>query len=228
MRQEKGFTLIELLIGMAITGIISTGIYSAFYSQHKASLAQEQVATMQQNLRVAKYLVEREIRMAGCDPTGDAGAGILTANASSIEFTLDITDDPGTGGFDGDVSDSNEHVTYSLYDFGGDGTNDLGRNTGGGNQLAGENIDALDFVYLDKDGIQLDDDGLGNVTTSIAQIRSVQITLVARTGKEDPGYTNNGSYFNQQNVNIYTAPGDGFRRKRLSVEVRCRNLGRLF
>ena len=190
MRQEKGFTLIELLIGMAITGIISTGIYSSFYSQHKASLAQEQVAAMQQNLRVAKYLMEREIRMAGCDPTGDAGAGILTANASSIEFTLDITDDPGTGGFDGDVSDSNEHITYSLYDSGGDGTNDLGRNTGGGNQLAGENINALDFVYLDKDSLQLDDDGLGNVTTSIAQIRSVQITLVARTGKEDPGYTN--------------------------------------
>lgn len=227
---HSGFTLIELLVAIVVAGVVMAGVYSAYSSQQKAYLVQDQVAAMQQNLRVAMYMMEREIRMAGCDPTRGAAAGIITANANSIEFTMDITDDPGTGASDGDTNDPNEHITYVVYDSGGDGINDLGRdlNNGQGPRLTAENIDALDFVYLDKDGLQLDDDGLGNVTTSIAQIRSVQITLVARTGRGDLGFTNNDSYLNQQGATIYTAPGDVFRRKSLSVQVRCRNLGRLF
>ncbi len=34
------------------------------------------------------YIMEREIRMAGHDPNGDSGAGILTPNASSIRIAL--------------------------------------------------------------------------------------------------------------------------------------------
>ena len=68
-----------------------TGIYSAYYSQQKSNITQEQVAAMQQELRAAMYIMQREIRMAGCDPIGSAGAGIQTPNTNSITFTLDIT-----------------------------------------------------------------------------------------------------------------------------------------
>ena len=94
---NKGFTLTELLVATALSSMVMGGIYSSFYSQQKTFVAQEQTAAMQQNLRSAMYLMEREIRMAGYDPTGDAGAGIHTANANSIRIMKDITDDSGTG-----------------------------------------------------------------------------------------------------------------------------------
>jgi len=238
----NGFTLVELLVAMVLAGVVMAGIYSAYYSQQKSHLAQEQVAAMQQNLRAAMYFMERELRMAGHDPTGDANAGIQAGDAdfNSVKFTLDLTggesdgiDNDHDGAVDesdeaslsdGDCNDSNEDISYSLSDSDGDGDNDLDRN---GNLLA-ENIDALDFVYLDGASPPnvLNDPGTGNVTAAnIAQIRSVQITMVARTARGDPGFTNSETYQNQQGANIYTAPGDSFRRMVLAMHIKCRNLG---
>lgn len=214
--KERGFTLIELLVVVALVGIVMAGIYSTYASQQKSYVTQDQVAAMQQNLRAAMYYMGREIRMAGCDPTGDANARILNAGSATFSITLDITDNAGTGDPDGDTSDANENITYLLYDPDGDGITDLGRDTGGGNQLVAENIDALDFVYLDANG---------TVTATLSDIRSVQVTLVARTSRGDPGYTNTTAYQNQQGITIYTAPGDNNRRRLLTTFIRCRNLG---
>jgi prepilin-type N-terminal cleavage/methylation domain-containing protein len=211
----NGFTLVELLVALAIAGIVMAGIYSAYYSQQKSHLAQEQVAAMQQNLRAAMYFMEREIRMAGCDPTAGANAGIVTANANALSFTADLRGDATGSGADGDTADPNENITYSLP-----GT-ELLRN---GNPIA-ENIDAVNFVYLDKDRNALDDDGMGTVVASIPEIRAIQITLVAKTDRRDPGYTNSAAYQNQQGANFYTAPGDDFRRMVLTMHIKCRNLG---
>ena len=215
-QNENGFTLVELLVAMAISLIVMASIGYLYYSQQKSYVAQEQIAAMQQNLRAAMYYMEREIRMAGCDPTQDANPptpDIQTAGANTISFTLDITNTAGTGNPDGLVDGPNENVTYALADNDGDGDNDLERNS----NLIAENIDALDFVYLD---------GSGNVTASISQIRSVQITIVAKTGRGDPGFTNNNAYFNQQDlVNpILAAQNDSFRRRRLATTIKCRNL----
>jgi type IV pilus assembly protein PilW len=205
---KQGFTLIELLVAMVIASIVMAAIYAAYYSQQKSYVAQVQVAAMQQNLRVAMLYMEREIRMAGCDPTGFANAGITTADPNSISFTTDITGDAAGSDPDGDTGDPDEAIIYSLA-----GT-DLLRN---GNLIA-EEIDALDFVYLDRDA---------GVAASISQVRSVQITIVARTGKENPGYINTNAYYNQQDlVNpILPAQNDGFRRRLLTTNIKCRNLG---
>jgi type IV pilus assembly protein PilW len=215
---NKGFTLTELLVAIAVSGVVMAGIYSSFYSQQKTFVAQEQTAAMQQNLRAAIYLMEREIRMAGYDPTGDAGAGIHTPGANAIRITKDMTDDSGTAGPDGDTGDVNEDVTYALFDADGDGDMDLGRNdvNGVGNQPMAENIDALNFIYLDQNG---------SPTANVSEMRSVQITVVARAGRPDLGYSGSGSFQNQQGQTIFTPPsGDNFRRKLLTAEVKCRNL----
>lgn len=216
---KQGFTLVELLVALAISGVVMAGIYSSFYSQQKSYVAQEQIVAMQQNLRAAIYIIEQEIRMAGCDPNGTAQAGIQSISNNTINFTLDITNTAGTGDPDGDCDDANEDITYSLYTA--DGIQKLGRKStsAANNQPVAENIDALDFVYLDANGTP---------TATLASIRSVQITLVARTGRGDPGYTNNEPFYNQNPDGqelIYTAPNDSFRRKRLTTEVKCRNLG---
>ena len=142
--REYGFTLIELLIAMAITGIVSAVIFTVFHSQHKSYLVQEDVAVMQQNLRAGMDMMVREIRMAGCDPTGNANAQIKRAEPDLIYFTMDVTggeadgiDNDGDGLIDkddkedekkysdGDTEDSNEHIAFDLYDS--NGINVLGR-----------------------------------------------------------------------------------------------------
>jgi prepilin-type N-terminal cleavage/methylation domain-containing protein len=61
----KGVTLIELLIALSISAILIAGIYRAFIQQQKTYTTQEQVADMQQNVRVSINRLMREIRMAG-------------------------------------------------------------------------------------------------------------------------------------------------------------------
>jgi len=217
---EQGFTLMELLVVTVIAGVVMAAIYTTYYSQQKSYVAQEQVAGMQQNLRAAMLFMEREIRMAGCDPTGNADAEIITADSNSTHFTMDIRGTSEGSDPDGDTDDTNEDITYTLYDYNGDTVNDLGRNTGAGNRLIAENIDALDFVYLDEAGIPI-----ATPVAHLSTIRSVQITIVARTGRGDPGYVNNTTYRNQQDTVILAAQNDSLRRRRLTTNIRCRNLG---
>lgn len=224
LRKNKlGFTLIEILITMAISGIILTVIYTVYDSQNKTYLEQEEIATMQQNLRTSMFIMLHEMRMAGFDPTGNAGAGITAASSNSIKFTKDLNRD---GNFvDDSGADVNEEVEYYLYTS--DGIQKLGRKSPSTSivQPVAENVDALDFVYLDQDGNVIDDDGSGNVTTNISDIRSVQISLVVKTDKKVLAYTDNIDYSNQQGDIILAKQNDSFRRRLLTIQVRCRNLG---
>jgi type IV pilus assembly protein PilW len=195
---EKAFTLIELLVAVAISGIVMAAIYSAYYTSQKNAIVQEQTTAMRQNLRAGLDVMAREIRMAGYDPTHSANAGIVTANSNSIVFTNDLNGD-------GDTGDTDENITYAL------GGTSLQRN----GQAVAENINALNFVYLD---------GSGNVTANPGDIRSVQITMVARTGKADREYTDTNSYSSPWGV-VLAAQNDNFRRRLLTMQIRCRNLG---
>jgi prepilin-type N-terminal cleavage/methylation domain-containing protein len=64
-KENKGVTLIELVIALAISGVLIAGIYRFFIHQRMTYATQEQVAEMQQNVRVAINRMVREIRMAG-------------------------------------------------------------------------------------------------------------------------------------------------------------------
>jgi type IV pilus assembly protein PilW len=219
VKSNQGFTLVELLVTLVVSGVVLAGISSTFYSQQTAYINQEQVVSMQQNLRVAMYNMEREIRMAGHDPNGDSGAGIVTANANSIRIAQDLTDNAGTGDPDRDVGDPGEDITYSLQDADGDGDMDLVRNdhNGAGVQMVAEDIDALNFVYLNQSGV---------ATTLLADIRSVQISVLAKTGRPSRGYANKTTYQNQQGQTIFIPlSGDQHRRRLLTAEVKVRNLG---
>jgi type IV pilus assembly protein PilW len=230
--QNRGFTLFELLVATAVSGIVMAAVYSVYYSQQKTALVQKHLADMQQNLRAAMHLIETEIRMAGYDSSGRASAGIQAASATSIRFTSNIhdgTDNDGdgstdetdeAGNCDRDVTDTNEDITYQTLDPDGDGVFSLYRiDAVAGTQLVAENIDVLNFVYLDEDGADL------GPTPTLSEIRSVQITMVARTGRSDRGYADHSSYANQQGTVILSARNDEFRRRRLTAEVKCRNLG---
>jgi type IV pilus assembly protein PilW len=214
LSSRAGFTLLELMVAMAVTAILLAGIYATYITQLRAHLTQQLTVEMQQNLRAAMEMMTREIRMAGYDPTRSAGAGITTMLGNSFRFTVDLN---ANGTLSNGTTDTNEDIEYGI-----NGNGDLGRQTqgGGGLQALVENIDALNFVYLDGDR---------NIATNPADVRSVQVTLVGRSSRVLPALFNRQmdtrTYRNQQGQVILPAQNDFFRRMIVTSEIKCRNLG---
>jgi prepilin-type N-terminal cleavage/methylation domain-containing protein len=154
-----GYSLVELLVAMAITLVVMAGVYKVYVTQQDSYLLQEQVAEMQQNVRTAKYIITREIRMAGYDPFGTAGARFESAAGDSVRFTMDVlpVNADGTIG-DGAIGEGDD-ITYSVFEDASDGQIKLGRNDGVNNQAIVENIEAVGFGYA------FDNDGDGNIDT---------------------------------------------------------------
>lgn len=193
---HRGFTIIELLIAVAITAIVSLGVFSAFQSQQDAHLAQKQIVEMQQNLRAALFIIADEVRMAGYDPEGNNNVGILNAGDGSMgnpfhfSYYYDHDNNPLTPLVI-------KNIEYSLYDaYGGDGDMDVGRTLNGNKQPVAENVSNFQFVYLNASG---------STTTSINNIRAIQLTVETTTDSTGIDYTN------------------GVRRSMTTI-IKCRNL----
>jgi len=269
INNSNGFTLIELLIALAIFLIVIGAAYSTFLSQQKSYIVQEQVAGIQQNIRAAMFIMQRELRNAGYDAnrSDDVNTGIIALgngdgfnNDSNNNSTTDeageasmgitfsyIADDDGRDndgdgitdkGVDpGDWRDDDwDEMVKVRYSFFTDTNGDTGLarqevDTGplhdplttitdpDNSDAIVENIDALDLVFKDQNGAVIN-----SPSNNIANIRSVEITIVARADRADLDYTNSTAYLNNQNTTIYTAPGDNFRRRKLTTEVKLRNL----
>lgn len=153
VKNKNGFTLIELLMAMVTGMIVMAGIYVAFNSQQKIHTKEQQAVDAAQNVRVAAQFMTREIRLAGMDETGLAGAGFLVAGPHAIQFTLDRDDDE-------DVADADEDISYGFAaaaDTDADGLSDSGAapiiRAGTGNDRLAEDIYAIGFAYaFDNDG----------------------------------------------------------------------------
>jgi len=193
----KGFTLIELMIAMAVGLVLLAAVYSVFNLQNKELNKQEQIAVMQDDAKMAMEMMTREIMMAGygvtstlprcvgsTTATNSPCVGITAANANSISFTMDVTDDSDTGVPDGDRDDTNENITYNLYTT-SDGVPALGRKsktTQINQQPVVENVSALAFTYMPATGT--------TATTDLSLIRRVQISITTRTANVDPSTGN--------------------------------------
>ena len=233
---SEGFTLVELLITMLVSGIIMAGVYTAYLSQQRMYTAQEQVVEMQQNIRAAMDMITRGIRMAGYDPLRSASSGFLRADIGRIGFSQDIEGD-------GDLDDPGEFVYYGFSLLDDNDRNGIPDAVVNGvhdarplrvrlnnsnanddpNEAIADNIQAIEFLYLDA---------AGNPTVALADIRLVQVSILARTALPDPQYTNNLTYTPASGVPWDlngAAPGnaanDNFRRRLLITTVQCRNMG---
>jgi type IV pilus assembly protein PilW len=91
-------------------------------------------------------------------------------------------------------------ITYSLGVSEGKSALLRDDNLGQGPQPVAENIDDLQFAYLDSNG---------NPTANPDDIRMIQVTIIARTDKTDPELAK---------------VGDGFRRRTLTSNIQLRNL----
>ncbi len=185
----NGFTLVELLIAMAIFGFVSAAIYATYQNQQDSYLVQEQIVEMQQNLRAGMFFITQDIRTAGYNPTGKAGADSNANNIARIAEFRFARDDNGDG-----VIQNSEFVRYALTNDGANGINDaardgianalpcnLGKETGippnnSGLQPVADDVDAIEFYYHLADGTASTSPG------TPADIRLIDVSLLVRTG----------------------------------------------
>jgi len=242
MTTQDGFSLVEVMVSLVISSFILMAAYSSHIAQQDTYFAQDQVTEMQQIHRAALSMINLDLRMAGYDPQTSGSFGITSALPGRVQFTADYNENGtyesagnvDTTDIDGDGDTSETlHETYDIgfsttVDSDGDGipdqttggvpkASDLGKQVGGagGFQDFAENIQAVEFMYMKEDG---------TVTATLADIRVIQVTVLARAGKKDTGFTND---------TVYTTPGgqnlgpfnDNYRRRLMTSSIRCRNLG---
>lgn len=178
---REGFTLIEMLVALALSLVTVSAVYSLYVSELRAQNVREDRLEMQQQARVVIDVVSRELLMAGFDPRGVNSDVNLTNDFQGITYQPDRLIIKADLNGNGLIADANESIMY-VYDA---KTHTLRRNTGGGNQPFGENIESFLVEYFDQGG---------KLTTHSLAIKQVSITVTARTEKPDHKFSKNGGY----------------------------------
>ena len=251
LNNMHGFTLVELMVTVFLTAIAVIAIYRGYTTFSQSADAQQQTMEMQQNLRIGMTTLVKDIMRAGMKEEDSTLVAFANADAATVEFGMDLgsggvfaadgidndgdgveDDDPdaavaalealeeGRIG-DGDFDDDGEQIRYTLSG------EDLEREVWNGAawgaaQTVITNVSALEFVYLDEDENQLGPLPIADPAV-LDTIDTVVVTLVVRTTNEDYRITNNETYQNLLLTDIYTAPGDNFRRRAMSMRVKVRN-----
>ena len=210
---NKGFSLVELMVALVLSGMAMTAIYRGYVSIVVANDVQEDSIELHQSLRVGLNSLVDDLRMAGYNPAYKKPSPTIqaTSDANSIDFSADL--DPVD-----DTPSIYDNISYQL-----DTVNlELERQkNGGGFQVVMANVEALNFVYLDKDRNTIDPPLTSGL---VDMIKSVQVAVVARNGNPDYSYSGNGApYKNKQGDEILSTPDNNYHRRVLLVEVQTRN-----
>ncbi len=180
-KSPNGFTLIEMVVALGLSLVTVSAVYALYVSELKAQYVREDRLEMQQQARVVMDVMSRELLMAGYDPRGVNRDTDLSNDFQGITYDPDRLIIKADLNGNGLIADANESIAF-VYDA---KTHTLRRNTGGGNQPFGENVELLLVEYFDKEG---------NPTVDSTSIRQVKITVTARTEDPDPKYVPNGGY----------------------------------
>ena len=132
-QNAAGFSLTEMLIVVAMFGLTMAAVFSMYQAHTKAAYTEEEVAEVQQNLRVAVDRITHDISMAGflipsgdpianvvndTGPNGTDGITLNTATASSVSARITTpTQDVTLAG--------NQTIDLTVSDLGGFEANDV-------------------------------------------------------------------------------------------------------
>ena len=165
---EDGFSLIELLLVMGVIGILLGSIFSWFDHMGRFYKNENTKAGVQSSTRFGMETLIQDIQLAGLNPLGAPGAGIIVATATAIQIVSDLN-------FDGDFSGPFENTTYALAGSRLEQTNHLGTET------LLDHVTGLSFAYFDRNGALIPE------PVNIPDVRSVGITLTQTRGSgRDP------------------------------------------
>jgi type IV pilus assembly protein PilW len=172
---SAGFTLIEVLMCIAILSILFGTIYRTFDIFNRSYTKENVKAGVQQKARIGIDLMARDIRLAGLDPLGSAGAGFNSANTNttSIQFSADLN-------YDGDLDDSFEDIIYALNGNQLQQTSDLGAGMVTATLL--DNVTGLTFTYLDPTDTPLAEP----IPTNEIRTVLISLTIQRPAGRDGP------------------------------------------
>jgi type IV pilus assembly protein PilW len=243
---ERGFTLIEMLIVMAIVGMMMSAVYAVQRMNVRAVDVEEERVEIQQDQRISLDFITRQLRMAGYDKAESNLPGIVEARSNYIYFTSDLNDDgdlnDGPGAVAPEIEDVDEHVAFCVFDStegralsyitgstSGVATTSAANpvplaHAHGNNHQAFAPIQDLEFFYTLEDGTTT----LSPTAMQLADIRSVEVTILSRADTPDPRWTDNQVYRPASFATEGTEWGpynDNTRRRMMTANVRFRNLG---
>jgi type IV pilus assembly protein PilW len=107
---KKGFTMVELLVAMTMSLVVLVAVYMTFKTQLYSFQLTEQTAPLQQNVRIAKMFLERDIRMAGANMDGVAYP-LSSTTVNTLLYPV-ANDNDNT---DGDAGSDELTVVYIDY-----------------------------------------------------------------------------------------------------------------
>ena len=180
-KTPNGFTLIEMVVALALSLVTVSAVYSLYLKELRAQYIREDRLEMQQQARVVMDVISRELLMAGYDPRRVNDDVDLNNDFLGITYDPDRLMIKADLNGNGLIADPNESISY-VFDF---KTHTLRRNTGGGNQPFGENLESFLVESFDEGG---------NPTIDSARIQQVKITVTARTEDPDLQYLPNRGY----------------------------------
>ncbi len=180
---QKGYSISEFMVAMTITFFIAAALIALFVNAKQNYRMNESMSRLQENARFAMTFLARDMRIADyrtCvtnDRRGDAisGQDNIGTYASDIVTIIWQSNDCAS-------ATALETTVYSIQ-TGSTGQPSLFRSVNGTSQELVEGIEDLQIVY----GEDTDNDTIPNhyVTvdniTDVAQVVSVNLTLIART-----------------------------------------------
>jgi Tfp pilus assembly protein PilW len=176
-RRSRGLSTMEVMIGSVLSLVVASTMYAFLHAQQRAFMASSAYAESQSVTRTVIDILSRELRMATYNPAGTALAasgpccpgwsqGIVDARSDRVQFRQDLNGD-------GDVTDTNEDLTYTLS------SGEIRRTDGAGSpQVLVSNVPTGGLVFRYYDGSTPPNELVPSGTPS--QLTSCQRDCVAK------------------------------------------------
>jgi type IV pilus assembly protein PilW len=186
-----------MVMAMGLAMMVLAGVVILLSTSNRAYVAQDQVVSMEQNIRASMEVMGHELRMAGYIPLNNlaGGASIITTDVSGQSWSdgiLEPIEEAAANSItfvaDLNLDDNAETVSYRLS--GGNIERRswtwrsgawVAQGDGGWTPLA-ENVTGVGFVYQFADGGSgLPDNTDSNVDNDTDDIRSLEVVVTGQT-----------------------------------------------